>query len=76
VASHYDVEANEIDVIEGYGAANSGSSSQYSAMRNYMESGSLAPEDRYAPSGQTTELIQLHHPEVPLVRLKAIFTPQ
>jgi hypothetical protein len=48
VASHYDLEANEIDLIEGYGTANSGSSSQYSAMRNYMESGSLASEDRYA----------------------------
>lgn len=47
VASHHDVDANEIDLIEAYGTANSGSSSQYHAMRNYMESGSLASEDRY-----------------------------
>jgi len=48
VASHHEVDANAIDLIEGYGSANSGSSSQYNAMRNYMESGSLASGDRYA----------------------------
>lgn len=47
VASHHDVDADAIDLIEGYGSANSGSSSQYNAMRNYMEGGSLASEDRY-----------------------------
>ena len=48
VASHHDVDADQIDLIEGYGSANSGSSSNYNAMRNYMQNGSLASESRYA----------------------------
>jgi hypothetical protein len=47
VASHHGVDANQIDLIEGYGSANSGSSSHYNAMRSYMSGGSLASETRY-----------------------------
>lgn len=47
VASHHHVDPNQIDLIEGYGSANAGSSSVYQSMRNYMSRRSLASEDRY-----------------------------
>ncbi len=48
VASHHGVDPNQIDLIEGYGSANSGTSSHYNAMRNIMGGGSMNSESRYA----------------------------
>ena len=53
VASNHGVEPDQIDLIEGYGTANSGSSSHYTAMRNFMNGGSLASESRYAHVTET-----------------------
>ncbi len=41
VESTHDVSADEIDLIEGYGSANSGSSSTYNQMRNFIQSRSM-----------------------------------
>lgn len=38
VESTHDVPADDIDLIEGYGSANSGSSSAYNLMRNFIQS--------------------------------------
>ncbi|MDA7618485.1 CotH kinase family protein [Verrucomicrobia bacterium] len=48
LASHHGVDPDEVDLIEGYGSANSGSSKSYHAMRDYMEATSLASDKRYA----------------------------
>jgi hypothetical protein len=47
VASHHPVDADQIDLIEGYGSANAGTSSHYNRMRNYLEGGSLRSNTRY-----------------------------
>lgn len=47
VASHYDVETDEIDLIEGYGGANSGSASTYNSMRNFVSGRDMNDPDEY-----------------------------
>jgi hypothetical protein len=47
VASHHPVDADQIDLIEGYGSANTGTSSHYNRMRNYLEGGTLRSNTRY-----------------------------
>ncbi|MFT6179115.1 MAG: hypothetical protein ACJAQT_003033 [Akkermansiaceae bacterium] len=41
VESTHDVPSDDIDLIEGYGSANSGSSSTYNQMRNFIQSRSM-----------------------------------
>ena len=47
VASHHAVDADQIDLIEGYGSANKGTSTHYNRMRSYLEGGSLRSNTRY-----------------------------
>ena len=47
VASHHTVDADQIDLIEGYGSANKGTSTHYNRMRSYLEGGSLRSNTRY-----------------------------
>lgn len=47
VESTHDVPADEIDLIEGYGAANAGSAAYYNQMRNFIGGNSMADPRNY-----------------------------
>ncbi len=47
VESTHDVPTDQIDLIEGYGTANSGSASFYNLMRNFIGGNSMADPDNY-----------------------------
>lgn len=47
VESSHDVPADEIDLIEGYGSANSGSATTYNEMRNFIQSRSMNNSSDY-----------------------------
>ena len=48
VASHHDVDPDKVDLIEGYGSANSGSGVVYSAMRSFVGGRDMNDPDNYA----------------------------
>jgi hypothetical protein len=47
VESHYGVPTDEVDLIEGYGAANSGSASTYNSMRSFISGRDMNDPDHY-----------------------------
>ncbi len=47
VESHHDVPSEEVDLIEGYGAANAGSATVYNRMRSYVSGNDMNDPEKY-----------------------------
>lgn len=47
VESNHGVPENQVDLIEGYGSANAGSSTEYSRMQNYISRQNLSDPEKY-----------------------------